>query len=145
MVSAKKQHRNIILAITIFNICVLVVVLIGVFATDEGSEPIQGEVEVTEYRVSGKVPGRIVELRVQEGDHVEVGDTLAIIDAPELRAKLEQAQGAEARQRPWSRKRATVPARSRYAVPTSSGSRPRPGARLPRSHTSVWNTSSRRA
>ena len=95
MVSAKKQHRNIILAITIFNICVLVVVLIGVFATDEGSEPIQGEVEVTEYRVSGKVPGRIVELRVQEGDHVEVGDTLAIIDAPELRAKLEQAQGAE--------------------------------------------------
>lgn len=95
MVSAKKQHRNIIFAITIFNICVLVVVLIGVFATDEGSEPIQGEVEVTEYRVSGKVPGRIVELRVQEGDHVEVGDTLAIIDAPELRAKLEQAQGAE--------------------------------------------------
>ena len=56
---------------------------------------IQGQVEVTEYRVSSKVPGRILELRVKEGDYVKAGDTLAILDAPEVRAKMEQARGAE--------------------------------------------------
>ena len=55
----------------------------------------QGQVEVTEYRVSSKVPGRILELRVKEGDYVKVGDTLAILDAPEVRAKMEQAQSAQ--------------------------------------------------
>ncbi len=56
---------------------------------------IQGEVEVSEYRVSSKVPGRILELRVKEGDYVHVGDTLVIIDAPEVKAKRAQAQSAE--------------------------------------------------
>jgi HlyD family secretion protein len=32
---------------------------------------------------------------VKEGDFVKVGDTLAILDAPEVRAKMEQAQSAE--------------------------------------------------
>jgi HlyD family secretion protein len=45
--------------------------------------------------VSSKVPGRILEIRVKEGDYVKVGDTLAILDAPEVRAKMEQAQSAE--------------------------------------------------
>jgi HlyD family secretion protein len=56
---------------------------------------IQGQVEVTEYRVSSKVPGRILEIRVKEGDYVKVGDTLAILDAPDVRAKMEQARSAE--------------------------------------------------
>lgn len=58
-------------------------------------ETIQGQVEVSEYRVSSKVPGRILEIRVKEGDYVNVGDTLAILDAPEVRAKMTQAQSAE--------------------------------------------------
>ena len=41
------------------------------------------------------MPGRVLELRVKEGDYVNVGDTLAIIDAPEVRAKLTQAESAE--------------------------------------------------
>jgi HlyD family secretion protein len=52
-------------------------------------------VEVTEYRVSSKVPGRILELRVKEGDYVHAGDTLAILDAPEVEAKKAQALSAE--------------------------------------------------
>ena len=58
-------------------------------------EIMQGQVEASEYRVSSKVPGRILEIRVKEGDYVKVGDTLAILDAPEVRAKMEQARGAE--------------------------------------------------
>lgn len=50
---------------------------------------------MSEYRVSSKVPGRVLELRVKEGDYVNVGDTLAIIDAPDVKAKLTQAESAE--------------------------------------------------
>ena len=74
---------------------VIIVALIGFLALDREPDVIQGQVEVTEYRVSSKVPGRILELRVKEGDYVKAGDTLAILDAPEVRAKMEQARGAE--------------------------------------------------
>jgi HlyD family secretion protein len=92
---AKQQHNNILLAILGFAAVVIIVALIGFFALGRNPEIIQGQVEVTEYRVSSKVPGRILELRVKEGDYVKVGDTLAILDAPEVRAKMQQAQSAE--------------------------------------------------
>jgi len=93
--SAKSQHTNILLAIAGFVTVIIIVALIGFLALDRDPEVIQGQVEVSEYRVSSKVPGRILELRVKEGDYVNVGDTLAIIDAPEVRAKMEQAKSAE--------------------------------------------------
>ena len=94
--SAKSQHKNILIAVAGFVAVVIIVAVIGVLALDRDPDTIQGQVEVGEYRVSSKVPGRILELRVKEGDFVKAGDTLAIIDAPEVRAKMEQAQGAEA-------------------------------------------------
>ena len=94
--SATTQHRNILYAILGFVIVVVLMGLIGFFALGREPELIQGQVEVSEYRVSSKVPGRILEIRVKEGDFVKAGDTLAIIDAPEVRAKMHQAQGAEA-------------------------------------------------
>lgn len=94
--SAKSQHNNILLAIVGFAAVVAVVAVVGYFALGREPEVIQGQVEVTEYRVSSKVPGRILELRVKEGDHVRKGDTLAIIDAPDVAAKLTQVQSAEA-------------------------------------------------
>ena len=93
--SAKQQHNNILLAILGFIAVVVIVALIGFFTIDQKPDEIQGEVEVSEYRVSSKVPGRILEIRVKEGDFVRVGDTLAILDAPEVRAKKTQAQSAE--------------------------------------------------
>ena len=93
--SAKIQHNNILLAIAGFVAVVIIVAVIGFFSFDRDPEVIQGQVEVSEYRVSSKVPGRILELRVKEGDFVKVGDTLAILDAPEVRAKMEQAQSAQ--------------------------------------------------
>jgi len=60
-------------------------------------EPImlQGQAEATEVRVSGKVPGRIDKFMVSEGMNVNKGDTLVLINAPELNAKLLQATSAE--------------------------------------------------
>ena len=93
--NAKTQHNNILLAIIGFATVVVIVGVIGFFAFSRKPEVIQGQVEVSEYRVSSKVPGRILEIRVKEGDFVKVGDTLAILDAPEVRAKMEQAQSAQ--------------------------------------------------
>ena len=93
--SAKTQHNNILLAILGIVAVVAIVAVIGLFAFGHTDEEIQGAVEVTEYRVSSKVPGRILEIRVKEGDHVNVGDTLAILDAPEVEAKMTQAQSVE--------------------------------------------------
>lgn len=91
----KTQHNNILLAILGFIAVVVVVGLLGFFLLGRSPEIIQGEVEVSEYRISSKVPGRILELRVKEGDYVHVGDTLAILDAPEVQAKKTQAQSAQ--------------------------------------------------
>ena len=94
MDKAKEQHNNILLAVAGFTIVVAIVALIGFLALGRDPEVIQGEMEVEEYRVSGKVPGRILELRVKEGDHVKAGDTLAIIESPEVEAKMVQARSA---------------------------------------------------
>ena len=56
---------------------------------------LQGQAEATEVRVSGKVPGRIDKFMVSEGMTVNKGDTLVMISAPELNAKLMQANSAE--------------------------------------------------
>ena len=93
--SANSQHKNIMLAVLGFAAVVMIVAVIGLLAIDRDPDMIQGQVEVSEYRVSSKVPGRILELRVKEGDYVKAGDTLAILDAPEVRAKMEQAQSAQ--------------------------------------------------
>ena len=91
---AKKQHNNILLAIAGFATVVIIVALIGYLALDRDPDVIQGQVEVDEYRVSSKVPGRILELRAKEGDFVHKGDVLAILDAPEVQAKKVQAESA---------------------------------------------------
>lgn len=54
----------------------------------------QGKTEQEEISVVGKIPGRIDTLFVSEGDFIKKGDTLAILDIPEIDAKKAQATGA---------------------------------------------------
>ena len=88
-------HKRILLMVAVFTLAIVAIGLIGTLAFKSEPEVIQGYVEVSEYRVSSKVPGRVLELRVKEGDYVKVGDTLAILDAPDVKAKLAQAQSVE--------------------------------------------------
>ena len=74
---------------------VVIIAVIGTLVFKSEPEIIQGYVEVSEYRVSSKVPGRILEIRVKEGDYVKAGDTLVIIDAPDVKAKQAQAESAQ--------------------------------------------------
>jgi len=57
---------------------------------------LQGEVEATKVNVSAKIPGRVEELRVREGQRVAKGDLVAVLDSPQLEAKRQQAAGARA-------------------------------------------------
>lgn len=93
--SAKSQHQNILLAVLGFSIAVAIVALIGFFTLGKTEEVIQGEVEVGEYRVSCKLPARVVEIRVKEGDYVRKGDTLAILEIPEMDAQEKAAQATQ--------------------------------------------------
>lgn len=53
-----------------------------------------GRIEREEISVVTKVPGKIEEFLVTEGEKVHKGDTIAILDIPEVDAKRAQAQGA---------------------------------------------------
>ena len=62
---------------------------------------VSGRIEGDDSAVSPKTAGRIIEIRVREGDTVKAGDTIATLDDAQVRAREDQARaaltGAEAR------------------------------------------------
>ena len=95
METKSRQNREILVGLAGFVAIVLFVALLGWIILGGKDTSLQGQVEVDEYRVSFKVPGRIAEIRVHEGDYVHKGDTLAILDAPDIEAKQTQAMSVE--------------------------------------------------
>lgn len=93
--SDKIQHNNILLAVVGLITVIVIIGVIGILTLGKSEEIIQGEIEVSEFRVSSKLPGRIVEMRVKEGDYVHVGDTLAILAVPEANAQQKVAEATE--------------------------------------------------
>jgi HlyD family secretion protein len=72
----------------------VLVVLAGIGDGDDGATLVaSGTVEATEGRLGLEVPGRLAEIRVHEGDPVEAGDTLALLDRGEALARREAAEG----------------------------------------------------
>ena len=92
MATERTQRINTIISLTVLGIVIAIVCVIGSITYGKTNEIMQGQMEVAEYRVSSKVPGRILEFRVKEGQMVKAGDTLAIIEAPEVKAKKAQAE-----------------------------------------------------
>lgn len=88
----KKVNVTIVFAIVLM--CIIAVVIIVGVCQPSRVETIQGEAEMTDYRVSSKVPGRVKEIRVEEGDYVHAGDTLVALEAPDIMAKYGQATSA---------------------------------------------------
>ena len=95
MATNNKGKVNLIPAILILITVIVLVVLASLYAFRHEDETLEGQADVTEYRVSSKVPGRIKKFYVEEGQYVHAGDTLAVLEAPEVTAKLEQAQAVE--------------------------------------------------
>jgi len=90
----KEKEGSLLLGVIALLAVVIIVALVGILALKPEKMIIQGEAEAAEYRVSGKVPGRIEMYLYEEGEMVKKGDTLVVIYSPEVEAKKNQALAA---------------------------------------------------
>ena len=144
MAPIKSQNSNMLLAFLTLLGVIAIVAVVGFFMLRKGPEIIQGQAEVTEYRVSSKVPGRILEFRVKEGQSVNAGDTLAILEAPDVVAKMEQARAAEAEHRHKMKKQSKARGRNKSRRLMKCGKKPRQALPLPRNHINASRISTNR-
>lgn len=90
----KEKEGSLLLGVVALLAVVIIVALVGVLTLTPEKYIIQGEAYAAEYRVSGKVPGRVERFMYEEGQTVHKGDTLVVIYSPEVEAKKAQAQAA---------------------------------------------------
>ncbi len=88
----KRANRTLLLTMACVVAAVLVIAIIGFIFMNRPDSFIEGQVEGTDIRISGKLPGRVAEFYVQEGDTVKAGDTLVHIHSSVVDAQLGQAE-----------------------------------------------------
>ena len=91
----KKENRTLLSAMGVILLVVVALSIIGFLFLNKPAEIIEGQAEATSVRVSGKLPGRVMEFYVQEGDMVKAGDTLVHIHSSLVEARLQQARSME--------------------------------------------------
>jgi len=84
----KRNHINIILSV------LFLAALVACSPKAQFKNKTVGKFKKETIAIAPKIPGRILKIYVHEGDVVKAGDTLAMIDLPEVEAKMIQAQGA---------------------------------------------------
>ena len=101
---AARSRRKLIPLILVILGVVAFFVWRGYFANPKVPDSIvivSGRIEGDDSAVAPKTAGRILEVRVREGDRVKAGDTIAVLDDAQIRAREDQARaallGAEAR------------------------------------------------
>lgn len=100
----KRANRTLLLTMACVVAAVLVIAIIGFIFMNRPDNFIEGQVEGTDIRISGKLPGRVAEFYVQEGDTVKAGDTLVHIHSSLAEAQLMRAEGMETVARTQDRK-----------------------------------------
>ncbi len=85
-----KSKKHLAIAFVAVLIVLAVVSTAGILLLRRRPEILQGEIEATEIRISGKLLGRIDRFLAEEGQNVRKGDTLVVINSPEVRAKYDQ-------------------------------------------------------
>jgi len=92
------MNKKLILVIVL--VVVAAVVVIGSrswFHRGDGrSIRVSGNIELTEVNISFKIPGKLIERRVDEGDRVTAGMVLARLDKDQLVGQSERARGGVA-------------------------------------------------
>jgi HlyD family secretion protein len=91
----KKRNQDLRTGLIALIVVIVLIFIIGLIINRPEPIIIQGEADASEIRISGKITGRVKEFKVEEGAQVKIGDTLVVIDSPELAAKIEQANAAE--------------------------------------------------
>ncbi|MEG1544506.1 MAG: efflux RND transporter periplasmic adaptor subunit [Tannerellaceae bacterium] len=90
-----KTKKYLTISFATVLIAVVVISLVGMWLMGEKPLLLQGQIEATEIRISGKLPGRIDTFLVKEGQNVLRGDTLVVINSPEAWAKYDQVNALE--------------------------------------------------
>ena len=92
----KIEKGNALLGtLVIVTLAVALLALVGFLFLKPKSDLIEGQAEATSVRISGKLPGRVMELYVEEGQAVKAGDTLVHIHSSLADAKLYQAEAMQ--------------------------------------------------
>lgn len=86
------NRKSLSLAFIVLLSAVVVITLIGLLTSRKPPIILQGQVEATEIRISGKLLGRIDSLLVREGDAVREGDTLVVINSPIVEAQYRKSE-----------------------------------------------------
>lgn len=94
-IQAKKTERSLLITMAVVVTVVAVIAVIGFIFMNKPADIIEGQVEGTTVRISGKLPGRVVEFFVEEGDSVHAGDTLVHIHSSVADAQLTQAEAMQ--------------------------------------------------
>ena len=84
------SKKSISIAFVIILAITILVSLLGMLLMSHQPLVLQGQIETTEIRISGKLPGRVDSFLVREGDWVQAGDTLVVINSPTIEAKYRQ-------------------------------------------------------
>lgn len=91
----EKGKKQLMFAFVAVLVIVLVISAWGMIALGRKPVVLQGQIESTEIRISGKLPGRIDTFLVKEGQQVRQGDTLVVINSPEAWAKFQQVNALQ--------------------------------------------------
>ncbi|MDE7461337.1 MAG: efflux RND transporter periplasmic adaptor subunit [Paramuribaculum sp.] len=91
----RRESRALALALVIVICATVALAIIGFCFLNQPDEIIEGQADATSVRISGKLPGRVMEFYVHEGDMVHAGDTLVHIHSSLAEAKLMQAEALE--------------------------------------------------
>ena len=89
------SKKSISIAFVIILAITILVSLLGMLLMSHQPLVLQGQIETTEIRISGKLPGRVDSFFVREGDWVQAGDTLVVINSPTIEAKYRQVNALE--------------------------------------------------
>ena len=89
------NNKTISITFIVILIVTVVVSIIGMLLMSQQPMALQGQIEATEIRISGKLPGRIDSFLVEEGEWVKAGDTLVVINSPTIEAKYRQVNALE--------------------------------------------------
>lgn len=94
--AARHANKQLMLTMAVVVAIVAVVAVIGFLFIKEPDDIVEGQVEGTTVRVSGRLGGTVMEFFVEEGDTVRAGDTLVYIHSSIAEAQLSQAQAMKA-------------------------------------------------
>lgn len=90
---AQKERGNALVGTLVIVVVVTALVaLIGFLFIKPKADILEGQAEATSIRISGKLPGRVTEIFVEEGQQVKAGDTLVHIHSSLAEAKMYQAE-----------------------------------------------------